>query len=246
MASLVLIHGAGEDRRMWDRQVAALGAAHRVLAVDLPGRGERLDVPAARTLADRARDVLAQMDAAGMDRAVVVGHSMGGAVALLLALDHPARVAGLVLVCTGARLRMHPDFVERARRRAEGAEPAEGPTIPLDLTVAPCIAPDDLRFAAARATGVPPATVYADFLATDGFDVRDRLGAVQVPTLVVGGDQDRMTPPRFSEYLAAGIPGARLVILSGCGHRPFVERTAAFDQALAGFLRQAGLDGATP
>jgi pimeloyl-ACP methyl ester carboxylesterase len=236
VADLVFIHGAGEDGRIWDRQVAALGASHRVLAVDLPGRGPRRAEPALDTHAANARDVVARMDRAGIARAVVVGHSMGGGVALTLALEHPGRLAGLVLVVSGARLKMHPDFLDKARRRAEDpAAPAE-PPVPLERTVAPGTPPAVLDWLAERAMTAPPATVYADFRANNAFDVMDRLPAITIPTLVLGATEDRMAPPKFSEFMAERIPGAELVILPSAGHYPQVEQEALFNQALQAFL----------
>ena len=237
MANLVLIHGAGEDRRVWDRQGAAFGAAHRVLAVNLPGRGARTVDPPFASHEENAKEVLRQMDKAGMANAAVVGHSMGGAVALMVALNHPDRLAGLVLVVTGARLKMHPDFLESARQRAEDPAASNEPPVPLERTVAASVSPEVLDFLRDRAMSAPPKTIYADFQANNKFDAMERLKSISVPTLVIGADEDRMAPPKFSEFLAQRIPGARLVILSSCGHYPQVEREAEFNQALADFLR---------
>ena len=240
MADLVFIHGAGEDGRIWDRQVAALGRAHRVLALDLPGRNTRLDEPPFEFHSDNAADVAAQLDAAGVARAVVIGHSMGGAVALTVALDHAERLRGLVLVVTGARLRMHPDFLEKARQRAEDPTAAGDPPVPLERTVAPGTPAATLAWLAERAMTAPAATIYADFRANNAFDVMERLGAIATPTLVIGATEDRMAPPKFSEFLAERIPGARLVILPDAGHYPQVEQEERFNQTLQTFL--AGLD----
>lgn len=239
MTDLVFVHGAGEDARIWDRQVAAFGGAHRVLAVDLPGRRTRPAEPALDSHAANARDLVGQLDRAGMARAVVIGHSMGGAVALTAALEHVARVRALVLVVTGARLRMHPEFLDKARRRAEDPSAPAAPPVDLARTVAPSASPATLAWLAERAMTAPAATVYADFRANDAFDVMERLGAIAVPTLVIGAAEDRMAPPKFSAFLAERIPGARLVLLADAGHYPQVEREAEFNRALGEFL--AGL-----
>src|SRR6266849_150426 len=123
MADVVLIHGAGDSGAVWDHQVAALGAEHRLVALDLPGHGARMAEQAHADHAANAREVARAVERASMERAVVVGHSMGGAVALTYALGEgggsPAQLRALVLVATGARLRMHPTFLEAARQRAE-------------------------------------------------------------------------------------------------------------------------------
>ena len=236
MARLVFIHGAGEDHRVWDRQVGAFSSRHRVLAVDLPGRGVRSADPPLTSHEENAKDVLRQMDAVGMPEAVLIGHSMGGAVALTVALNHPHRVTGLVLVVTGARLKMNPEFLERARCRAEDPTAPKEPPVPLERTVAASVSRETLEWLRECAMTAPPHTIYADFQANNGFDVMERLGAISLLTLVVGADEDRMAPPKFSAFMAERIPGARLVMLSPSGHYPQVEQEAPFNQALADFL----------
>jgi pimeloyl-ACP methyl ester carboxylesterase len=221
---------------VWDRQVGAFSSRHRVLAVDLPGRGVRSADPPLTSHEENAKDVLRQMDAVGMPEAVLIGHSMGGAVALTAALNHPNRVTGLVLVVTGARLKMNPEFLERARCRAEDPTAPKEPPVPLERTVAASVSRETLEWLRERAMTAPPHTIYADFQANNGFDVMERLGAISLPTLVVGADEDRMAPPKFSEFMAERIPGARLVMLSPSGHYPQVEQEAPFNQALADFL----------
>jgi pimeloyl-ACP methyl ester carboxylesterase len=235
---LVFVHGAGEDGRVWDRQVAKFAGARTVLAVDLPGRAGRRAEEAFTSHDDNARDVLAKMDQAGIRRGVVVGHSMGGAVGLTIALRHPERLAGVVLVVTGARLRMNPEFLEKAKQNATQAS-AE-PPVPLERTVAAAVKPDVLEWLRPRAMSAPPKTIYADFQANNGFDVMERLGEISTPTLVVAADEDRMAPPKFSQFMAEKIPGSRMVTLAGSGHYPQVEQQERFDAELAGFL--AGLE----
>jgi pimeloyl-ACP methyl ester carboxylesterase len=237
MANLVFIHGAGEDGQICDRQVARFSGEHRVLAVDLPGRRSRLSEPAFTSHEENAKDVIRQMEKAGMSRGVLIGHSLGGGVALVAALNHPDRLDGLVLVATGARLKMHPDFLEKARQRAEDPGASNEPPVPLERVVAASVSPETLDWLRVRAMSAPPRAIYADFQANNRFDVMERLGDITAPALVIGADEDRMAPPKFSEFLAQRIPGARLVILSACGHYPQVEQEARFNETLADFLK---------
>lgn len=236
MANLVFIHGAGEDGRIWERQVAFFGQSHHVLALDLPGRGSRLADPPLEHHEENAKDVLRQMDRAGMKTGVLIGHSMGGGVALTAALNHPERLAGLVLVVTGARLKMHPDFLEKARQRAENPSAPAEPPVALEQTVSPSTPAECLAWIGLRAMTAPPKTIYADFQANNRFDVMDRLSAVTLPTLVIGAEEDRMAPPKFSQFLAEKTRGATITILPKCGHYPQAEQETLFNQALAGFL----------
>ncbi len=236
MANLVFIHGAGEDGRIWERQAAYFDRSHKVLAVDLPGRGSRLDDPPFLNHEENAKDVLRQMDRAGMAKGVLVGHSMGGGVALTTALNHPERLSALVLVVTGARLKMHPDFLEKARQRAESTSPTTESPVRLEQTVSPSATAESLDWLRPRVMTAPSKTIHADFLANNSFDVMERLSAIALPTLVLGAEEDRMAPPKFSQFMAEKIPGGKLTIFPKCGHYPQVEQEALFNQTLSDFL----------
>ncbi len=166
---------------------------------------------------------------------------MGGAVILRLALDHPEVPGALVLVATGARMRMRPDFLETARRRAETmpAHQAVGATVHVEDAVSPAC-PDQTRQWIQEHTGRATAqAVHADFLANDRFDVMNELSRINPPALVIGGGDDKLTPPKFLTYLGEHIPGAWLELIPQAGHYVFVEQAEAFNGALSRFL--AGL-----
>jgi pimeloyl-ACP methyl ester carboxylesterase len=247
MADVLLIHGAGDSAAVWEHQVAALGAAHRLVTLDLPGHGARQGEAAHADHAANAAEVARALEAAGMERSVLVGHSMGGAVALTYALGSETagagsipqgRLRGLVLVASGARLRMHPSFLEAARQRAEAAPsaPLTEPVVPPERCLGPGAGPTVLAWLGSHSGRCTAQAVYADFQANDAFDVMTRLGEILVPTLVVGGAEDSMAPPKFVRFLAEGIPNAQLVLLPGVGHYPQAEQPEAFNRALSEFL----------
>ncbi|MSO21051.1 MAG: alpha/beta fold hydrolase [Acidobacteria bacterium] len=239
MAYLVFIHGAGDSSAAWSLQTTHYAGNHRTLAINLPGHGARL----AETGNDRheanADEICRLMDQASMARAVVVGHSMGGGVALTLALNHPARVRALVLVATGARLKMRPDFIEAAAKTAAefgNRKPAHTHIIPAAQMVHPDIPALVVRTLESMIGDASAQATYGDFQANNNFDVMARLPEIKVPTLVIGGDADKMAPENFCRFLADGITGARLEMLSPCGHYPQVEQEQAFHRALDAFL----------
>jgi pimeloyl-ACP methyl ester carboxylesterase len=247
MADVLLIHGAGDSAAVWEAQVAALGGQHQLVALDLPGHGARLGEPAHADHAANAAEVARALEASGLKHPVFVGHSMGGAVALTYALGSEtggagsipqARLRGLVLVASGARLRMHPSFLEAARERAETAPsaPLGEPVVPPERCLGPDAPPDVVAWLRTHSGQCTAQAVYADFQANNAFDVMDRLGEILVPTLVVGGAEDSMAPPKFVQSLADAIPNARLVLLPGVGHYPMAEQPPAFNRALADFL----------
>lgn len=248
MAALVLIHGAGDSLAVWGRQVDYFSKRHRVLAVDLPGHGARLSEPGLDRHEKNAQEVCRIMDQQDLTRAVVAGHSMGGAVALTMALEHPHRLQGLVLVATGARMKMRPDFLEHARQAAEAfghQVPSSTHSIPLEQMVRPDTPASVVEWLQQRIGKASAQATYADFQANNNFDVMARLSEIQVPTLVVSGSDDRMAPSKFAEFLASNIPGARLEVLTPSGHYPMVEQAERFHQVLEEFLATLDAKGSS-
>jgi pimeloyl-ACP methyl ester carboxylesterase len=235
---LVLIHGAGGRYDHWPPQIRRIDAT-AVYAPDLPGHG-RSGGTAREHIDAYAADVLALADALGLDRFVAAGHSMGGAVALRMALDAPDRIAGLALIASGARLRVAPDLLGGLDGGASAA---------IDFIITHSLGPDvdtSIRQLARRQLReANPATLRADYAACDAFDVRDRLGEIAAPVLVMCGTADRMTPPAFGEHLAMRLPVAELRVFEGAGHMLPAERPDALARALGGWLvRRFGEDTA--
>lgn len=198
--------------------------------MDLPGHG-RSDGPGCQSVEDYAAAVVGLLDALDMNQAVVGGHSMGGAIAQTIALDYPERVAGLVLMGTGAKLRVAPALLDTVLNNFElslalVAKWSFGPAAPAESR--------QLGIKVMKETG--STVLYGDFLACERFDVSDRLAEIQVPTLVIGGTADKMTPLKFSRSLAAGIPNARLESVEGAGHMFVLERPDPVAAAVAQFM----------
>lgn len=243
----MLIHGLGLDRRMWERQTPALAAAdHRVIACDLPGHG-LADCPphagSAYTTAQLAASLVGVLDEAEVSRGVLVGFSLGGGVALQVALDHPGRVSALALVDTTAW--PGPDALARFGGRAALVE-AEGVGVLAQPAIERWFTPE---FVAAHGDIVRRYTAWIAENDTIGYaaacrslaslDLRARLGEIRCPTLVIVGDRDQATPVAMAETLAAGIAGAMLRILGLAGHLVTEERWAEVNDALLAFLAES-------
>jgi pimeloyl-ACP methyl ester carboxylesterase len=227
---VVLVHGAAGSGRVWAPQLAGLAAVARLVAVDLPGHGET-GGPGCRRVEEYAAWLLAFLDALGLARAVLAGHSMGGAIVQTVALDHAERLDGLVLVGTGARLRVLPRILELCRD-----DPPRGAELVGQLAYSEAT-PRGAVVEAERSLAVtPPAVTLGDFWACDRFDAMARVPTLTLPTLVVVGRDDRLTPPKYAAFLATAIPGARLVEIPGAGHFPQLEQPAAVNAALRAFL----------
>jgi pimeloyl-ACP methyl ester carboxylesterase len=227
---LVFLHGAGSSHLIWGAQVNALAPHARVIAPDLPGHNKSSG--AGHNTISGYADVVAQfLDELAIREAILVGHSMGGAIAESFALAHPDRVAALGLVATGARLRVLPALLDGFRND-------------FDQTIAKIIAlyfdPNaDARMIKKSAEllhACGQSVVLGDFSACDQFDVRERLAEIQAPTLVVCGAADQLTPPKFSELLTAKIPGAQLVLVERAGHHVMIEKPETVNRALEEFL----------
>lgn len=196
---IVLLHGAGGSEHSFDALLPHLAAFGTVVPA-LPGRSGS-EGPPLRTAAEAARWVEDFLGVLEVGDFVAAGHSFGGAIALELGLAAASLPAlkGLALLCTGARLRVHPDILRQA---AEAGD----------------------------------ATTIADWRAADAFDRLHEVATISLPTLVVGGTTDSLTPPRYSRYLAEKITGARLRLLEDAGHDLIVSRAEEVAAELGAFL----------
>jgi pimeloyl-ACP methyl ester carboxylesterase len=243
LAELVFLHGAADSALVWEHQTRYFrDRGHQVLGVDLPGHGARLTEQAFDRVEKSAEDVIRLIKDAGMTAPVLVGHSMGGGIALTIALTQPSVPRALVLAGSGARLRMAPEQIEEARLRAESAPPGVRieRVIPLDQVLSPKSSVTTQTWLRQRFGEATAQATYGDFLATHHTDLLDRVGQVQLPVLVIGGEDDLWTPPRFQHYFAAHLPNARLVMFPDTGHYPFVECPEEFNAVVEQFLGELG------
>ena len=207
-APLVLVHGAGGTSMHW------------------PGELRRLPGTTVYALV-----VVDWADALALPPFVLAGHSMGGAIAQTVALHHPQRLAGLILVGTGARLAVSPaildglsrDYAATARLIAEWAYKRQADPATLDAY-------------AAAMLKTPVNVTHGDFVACSAFDVTGALSQIALPTLVIVGLEDRLTPPKLSRFLAQQMPAARLLEVPEAGHMVMLEQSAVVAAAVQEFV----------
>ena len=241
---LLLIHGLGYARWGWEPVLPGLAERFDVILFDNRGIGASDAPPGPYTAAEMADDAVRVLDEAGVERAHVVGTSLGGMIAQELSLSHPARVDRLVLACTtpgGPNAHPMPQATVALMAEAATLEPA----VALRRFVENALAPSTVetrpelvdRIMEHRlATAQQPAAWAAQAAAGMGFDAYDRLGTLTAPTQVVTGSDDVVVDPRNSELLVQLLPNATAVEAPGCGHLFFWERPAAFVQGLTAFL----------
>lgn len=239
--TLVLLNSIGTDTSLWEQLVPRLAQRFRVIRIDTRGHGRSEVATEDATLAELAEDVAAVLDAAGVVTASVAGVSLGGMMAMELALRHPERVAALVLVCTSATMdrASWTDRVTIVRR--EGMTGIAGLALARFFS-APFTEAHPEIVGRVRATleAMPPAGYAAAGAAIRDMDLRERIAAIRAPTLVVAGDLDSSTPfPGHGEHLVRTIPGARCVCLP-CGHLAPLEVPEPLAAAMLDFLRPEG------
>jgi len=213
MTPLVLVHGSGHTHASFDAQVAAIPSAD---AVSLPGHPEG---KALTSVADCAEWLAKYLRWKGTDKAIVGGNSLGGAVALEFALRYPERTAGLVLLGTGARLRVSAEIFTMIDEDWPNCIDA---FVQWSLASS---APSELRTRLKEwHLAVGHATTRQDYANCNPFDVMDRVGSIKAKTLVIVGSLDEMTPPKYSRFLHDKIAGSQLHEIEGVGHLAHAER----------------------
>lgn len=228
---VLLLHGAGGTHLHWPPEIRRLNG-QRIFALDLPGHGKSEGV-GAQSILDYAQSVAAFIRALKLPPAILVGHSMGGAIAQTLALRFPKRVCGLGLVGTGARLRVSPAILENASTPA--TFPLAVRTI-IDAAFGTQAETHLKELAAERMLETRSSVLYGDFLACDTFDLMEKVRRIKVPTLIICGADDRMTPLRYSQYLTESIEGARLHVVEDTGHMVMLERPQRVAEILLDFF----------
>lgn len=243
---LICVHGAGMSSVVWMELVRRLPPARRVVAPDLPGHGQSESSAAAEppTIAGYSDAVGAVSAQLGIERAVLVGHSLGGAVALAAALQRPEKVAGLVLVNSAAALPVSPELLALLERTLPAPDAAAGPVwvdrLPSELAelmFSPATAKELRERWQAVLLAANRQTVLGDFKACGRFDVRSRLGELNVPTLLVGGTDDLLVPPHALRATAEKIAGAKLQLVPDTAHLTHLEKPEPFLELLTEFLR---------
>lgn len=241
---VVLIHGYPFNRSLWNEQVEALSSTCRILAPDLRGFGES-DAAATATMNEMAQDVAQLMDRLEITQAAIGGLSMGGYVALAFYKQFPSRVRALVLADTRAQA----DTEESKQTREQQAKKAldEGMAGIADSMLSKLLTPETVskrpevvkRVRDMMLKTKPEGAAAALRGMAERDDQTDLLPRIAVPSLILVGAEDAITPVADSEKMHQAITGSRLVVLENAGHVSNLERTEQFNDALVGFLNES-------
>ncbi|MDT7950195.1 MAG: alpha/beta fold hydrolase [Acetobacteraceae bacterium] len=238
---ILFLHGIGGGAAIFTPQLAHFGRRYRAIAWEMPGHAGSAPLPLV-TMAALAAALAGFIEALGLDRPILVGHSLGGMIVLRLLAEAPDLARAIVLSQTSPAFgASDPAWAEAfiaaklAPLDAGRAMPALAPEA-IAQSVGPGADPAGIAAAEACFAATPHSTYRDMVLAMPGFDARATLPTIAVPTLVVAGSLDRSAPAAGCERMAARIPGARYVLLDGAGHLAHAERPAAFNAALDDFL----------
>lgn len=244
--ALLLVHGAGGRIQSWplswqETRYVPSARGRRWIAdfpiyiVDLPGHG-RSPLPGRTSIADYAADMIAFTEATGIKQAVLVGHSMGGAIAQQVALAQPSNLTAIILMGTGACMPVTDlildglltDFAQTVNLLTKFSWHKEA------ADVFPAVARQHML-------DTDQHVLHGDFYACHNFDLRHHLAEIAVPTLVIGSDTDKMMPLANSQFLAEHIPRAQLAVIEGAGHYMMTEKTARVSKVIVSFLNKLPL-----
>ncbi len=221
---LLFIHGAGASPLVWRLQLLRFKDA---LVVELPGHSNGTGRHSIEEYSDWVEEY---MEKKSIKNPILVGHSMGGAIAITLALRHPD-LAGLVLVGTGARLSVHPEILTKINENYE-----EACKLIAKWYLSPASDPVIAERNASEMLHVNRSVTYGDFVACDKFDRMGDVAKISCKTLIAVGADDKMTPVKYSEHLHEKIANSQLVIIPGAGHSVMLEKHQAFNDAVQAFL----------
>jgi len=225
---LIFIHGSGACSDIWRYQTEYFPGSH---AVNLPGHphGQALES------VDECVEWLNKfIEGKGFKDVVLAGHSFGGAITLMYAIKYPQELKGVIIIGSGARLRVHPIFLAPCEEAIKGNTQRWYELVEEMYR----LTPEDYKMEIVeKQKAIGPAIMLNDFLCCDKFDIMDRVHEIKVPTLIMCGESDVMTPVKFADYLGAKIANSRVVIVPQSGHFVLAEKPQAVNKAIEDFLK---------
>jgi pimeloyl-ACP methyl ester carboxylesterase len=228
---IIFVHGAGGTGEVWHYQAMRFPGSD---AVTLPGHphGETRDS------IDGYREWLrGHITGQGYGAPILAGQSMGGGIALSYALAHPSDTAGLILIASGARLRVNPAFLKILSDNV-GSPPSWYRE--LAATMYGGVAEPVQGRVLDSVCSLPVSVHLNDFLCCDRFDCMERLPELKMPVLIICGDKDIMTPLKYSRFMAERIPGSRLAVIPDAGHSVCLEKPGEVNKEIEGFVAKIG------
>jgi len=228
--TLVMIHGAGGSSRTWQGQTFPLNNSINTIALDLPAHGTTAG-EGWSSITEYSKWLIRAINTVFQRPLFLMGHSLGGAVVQEAALLDSHLMKGIILAGTGPRLPVAPSFLDGLQKDFEGTVDTIM-SYAYSLDADPSLIEEGGKLMKEAGSSV----VHSDFLACDRFDVRTRLGEIDLPCLVLCGDKDKMTPPALSEELNKSIKGSKYKTIPSAGHMLMIENHKAFNKYVLDFI----------
>jgi len=226
--TIIFIHGAGGRGNYWLRQLADIGGKFRALALDLPGHGKS-EGSACNSIAAYREFVREFADKIVDGRFYLAGHSMGGAITLDFSLNYPELLEGIILIATGAKLKVLPailDVFKSGRHYLDLARIVYGKKATEQM----------IELGTKEIAATSPVVWFKDFTACDRFDVISRLAEIKIPALILAGTDDLLTPLKYGSLLESGLPNARMKVIEEAGHMLMLEKPEDVSRHIIDFM----------
>lgn len=228
---VVLIHGAGGNHLYWPPNIRRL-PGYKIYSLDLPGHGKSTG-RGRQSINAYVQDTARWLAAVKLNRAVFIGHSMGGAIAVSLALQYPEHVLGLGLISTGASLQVHPDLMDSTSSQTTFNNAVVNI---IRMSFSSHASERMVELATHRMLETRQSVLHGDFQACNAFDETLSVSRIKKPALIICGAQDRMTPARYSHYLSSKLTASELSIIPDAGHMVMLEKPQTVSMEINKFL----------
>ncbi|MFO7836434.1 MAG: alpha/beta hydrolase [Candidatus Thorarchaeota archaeon] len=223
--AIIFVHGAGGSAATWMMQLRGLSEVFRVIALELNGHGNTPDRNPDNVKEAYLEDITEAVDES--ENPILAGHSMGGALAQLYALDHPNQLSGLVLIGTGAKLKVHPDVFAAIDSGID-----EYLNLVENFMFSNETSDEVIEASLREVRQCPTHVIKRDFKMCDEFDIMELVENIDVPTLVLVGEDDVMTPTKYAKYLHDKMQNSELEIIPDAGHGVMVEQPSKMNTAI--------------
>ncbi|MHA1965868.1 MAG: alpha/beta fold hydrolase [Candidatus Thorarchaeota archaeon] len=228
--TIIFIHGAGGSAATWFMQLKSLSTDFHVIAIELNGHGKSPN----RAEEDSVHAYLHDIHeiASKFDKPILAGHSMGGALTQLYALNHPENLRGIILVGTGARLRVSPIVFDLLDNDFDGYIEAIG-----HFMFHEDASDEIIEASRHEVRKCPTQIINRDYKLCDKFDIMDKVSQINLPTLILVGEVDVMTPVKYSKYLQDKIESSVMHVIGSAGHSVMLEQFGVFNQLIADWVK---------
>lgn len=227
--TLFFVHGSGGDHANWEEQYKHLDKDFNILAVDLPGHG-RSEGKGEQEVIRYVEWMKKLIEALKLEKPVMIGHSLGAAISLTAAIHHGALLSGIVPVGGGVRMPVNQVILDGIRKDAGAI---------ISMIVKFSVTKENRErlsgFLTEGLASANPEVMYGDFLSCDRLDITETIAGIGIPTLIVCGEEDKMTPPALSQFMKDHIPGAKLALIPKAGHFVMMENVEAFNKTVREF-----------